>query len=108
MSYEASRRIVAERDKCCFLCLHESGIISPIESIHHVVARSKWGREDEAKHEVRNLVGLCGKCHQYHKPYVSSFDMTVYILGLLHKLHGYEYRDEKYAHWARTLYEEDQ
>ncbi len=107
MTYADNRQLVIERDRCCFLCLLEKNEIRPIQEVHHVVPRSRWGRSNPNKHDVKNLIGLCQRCHGWHKPHVQSHDMVVYILGQLHRLHGYDYHEKDYRRWATELYEEE-
>jgi 5-methylcytosine-specific restriction endonuclease McrA len=106
MIYAESRAQVIERDRCCFLCLLERDEIRPIEEVHHVVPRSRWGRKNPRKHDVKNLVGLCHRCHGAHRPHVQAHTMVVYILAQLRRLYGYEYQEPDYRRWATEIYEE--
>lgn len=81
---------VVERDRGhCFICGGEGG------EVHHVVARSQYGKKNAPLFEQeKNLVLLCRRCH-------STIRHEFSVGSLLRKLadrYGYQYEDD-YAPW---------
>lgn len=77
------RNEVRERDLCCKLCWSQ-GTYSPIEEVHHIVAREAC--DEDQVFNPNNCIGLCRSCHhEVHnngwQKYVKKLKELVYNEG---------------------------
>ena len=89
---------VIERDPACFDC----GKGGELE-IHHVVGRSKFGRNRKALcWQVRNLVMLCAYCHRLKDKQSGSHTYAARArhLARLREAFGYAYDDKPWSEYS--------
>ena len=69
----SDRQVLSRDDYCCRYCN------KPSEEIHHIIYRSKHGKDEKAaQEELRNKIVLCKKCHdRVHAGTMAIAYMTV-------------------------------
>lgn len=88
--YERVKFDVVMRDHLtCQRCWHLKNRLRFAEDVAHILPRSRFGKDLERKHAMKNLICLCRTCHKA----TENPEGRTELLKLLHFLHGYDYSE---------------